>query len=1052
MPQPYFSISVIRPDDLLKLDFTFINLTLNTRITPLQLEHIDPTLPTFLIVEFPPQHIAEEAFFEIDKNIEIPKDIPKDRQDFLTPPSPPLPDDDKIKTPVFSIMAKNSRLVFLIPKSIRRIPYTLKSLLDWSKYDLNVVPVAIPPPQVISGTARVQPFLLDTHTNELKIVTFETDQTTGKSIEKIRPFNPKTDKYEKYTVNSNGPQKPKAVETSIEAPYRLILSPNMFAGWAHSILPVSQRSGRVELWHTRLGIKKPGGVEEFYDYNRTVRAVWMEDYVRDPEPPLSFNFLPFKNTSLTKRDLWELVKLTADFKGWENRIIQVNRLMLTSLGAWMNLRYANDITPESTLTLEEWRHIASMGRDQYVRVVYKGYLLPFGFPASLIRITERKFKTNIEGKMVAALIQRYFVVVRHPTVSYKEQNQKYEGRSNPFKTVTVTTLVTPNLDPPINSQILTHGQSAFWVKVKDNYFKFHIIAEDSDGQHCEFELPFLFIDNSIIKSTPSLVPKIITEYNIEVVSKPETKARRMCNLFEQKIALVPDATYEIKSIEFALEQSKEGEPLALPCFPKITKAEIYDPSMIQITGKENAKKAINISYHPTYLDKGFTDKKGNANAEVFAMLNTPAVSLTFPTDKCGGIATPNMNLIGFSRKFGPLGGSNTDSLNKLAGTSEDAKFDPIDYFAGSNAKLLGGIDLSEIILNSFDGKNGSNLPQIRTTPIYAGDTKTGSPQAIKTVLTWKPDIQESKNKVFKPIKDISQLSIETTIITGKKDSDSSSTVDGSLTNFSIDLLGFVIIKFASFTFHGEKGKKLAVDPKISDVEFDGPLKFVKELKNYLPISGTGLDVDVTPAGVTIGSTLSIPTIGMGVVTIQNIAFNAGINLPFTGEAARLRFAFCKREHPFILTVYGLGGGGFFSLHLGLDGVELLEASLEFGASVALNIGVASGEVHIMAGIYYKWDPTKGALLEGYLRLGGELEVLGIISVSVEFYMALAFSSEGGDDKVWGEASLTVQIRIAFFRKSVVLKVRREFVDPNRITFQQYMPQRAWEEEYCEAFA
>jgi hypothetical protein len=90
MPQPYFSISVIRPDDLLKLDFTFINLTLNTRIIPPQLERIDPALPTFLIVEFPPQHIAEDAFFEIDDNMEIPKDIPKDRQDFLTIPSPPL--------------------------------------------------------------------------------------------------------------------------------------------------------------------------------------------------------------------------------------------------------------------------------------------------------------------------------------------------------------------------------------------------------------------------------------------------------------------------------------------------------------------------------------------------------------------------------------------------------------------------------------------------------------------------------------------------------------------------------------------------------------------------------------------------------------------------------------------------------------------------------------------------------------------------------------------------------------------------------------------------
>ena len=43
--------------------------------------------------------------------------------------------------------------------------------------------------------------------------------------------------------------------------------------------------------------------------------------------------------------------------------------------------------------LEQWRHIATLGRDHYVRVVYAGYLMPFGHRASLIKVTERKFES-----------------------------------------------------------------------------------------------------------------------------------------------------------------------------------------------------------------------------------------------------------------------------------------------------------------------------------------------------------------------------------------------------------------------------------------------------------------------------------------------------------------------------------------------------------------------------------------------------------------------------------------------------------------------------------
>ena len=43
------------------------------------------------------------------------------------------------------------------------------------------------------------------------------------------------------------------------------------------------------------------------------------------------------------------------------------------------------------LDLTEWDHLATEGRDHYVKVVYAGYLYPFGHAASLVKVTERKF-------------------------------------------------------------------------------------------------------------------------------------------------------------------------------------------------------------------------------------------------------------------------------------------------------------------------------------------------------------------------------------------------------------------------------------------------------------------------------------------------------------------------------------------------------------------------------------------------------------------------------------------------------------------------------------
>ena len=62
-----------------------------------------------------------------------------------------------------------------------------------------------------------------------------------------------------------------------------------------------------------------------------------------------------------------------------------------------------------------WDHIAPLGRDQWVRVVYPGYLFPFGHACALVKITERRFTAN---PALASLYQIKFLVVSEPSRTY----------------------------------------------------------------------------------------------------------------------------------------------------------------------------------------------------------------------------------------------------------------------------------------------------------------------------------------------------------------------------------------------------------------------------------------------------------------------------------------------------------------------------------------------------------------------------------------------------------------------------------------------------------
>ena len=1092
------SISVLRPEDLLVLRFEFLNLQLQSGNSGGQLTRADSGKASYIVVHFPPQNIAEQAFLE---------------------PPDALPQNFGML--VQSRIAGPSRLVFQVPNNAAPIPYTLKDLLrvcgefplsvtstaqlpKYPESKLLFVPIekkagivsklfsALPESEqhnrVLDGRVllarsvpiwpvfarssaqqqetpiRRRPSLGDLFKRLPDVIKKVPKRNADDVVlaPKDNVLAPKKDGISIVPglvfVNSK-PYAPRLFETAIESPYRLIVSPNSSAAWAH-LNELQMRSAgsvtgkRAELWHTRLGVRNGKSVDESNSSTRTLRAIWSPDYNADYSPSFGApnhwpqradisddnSYRPFRST-LEGWDRHQIVAYTADFTQpkADERFIETKRLMLSSLGAWMDTHFATQIRPRGMniqggsaasfpgFDLEAWTHRSTMGRDHYVRVVRKGFLFPFGHRASLVQVTERKFVAqpgtstgNSPGYPIAVLRQRFFIVVREPEKTFPAVGQRFDGRTMPLKKVRITTLVTPNLEvasakAKVGAQ---SGSDAIWPVVNNARFPFHLVGEDLKGNVSEFTAPLIFVTaaNNFCYDKASM-----DAVNLAYIGAPEA----IRPFAGQNIAYAPDTpqnpgttTYETQSVFFAADTTSATSDANLLAadqphfYPAFAVIEARVPPVQQLLGDH--RPAV-VTLSPAFVNNAFDDV-ANKGEVLFEMVKKNDFGLRFPTDKSGGLATPNININALSRKFGPVGGAVADFA---AG-----KFDPEAYFAGMEAKILGGIDLFKIlgVPTNFSMGDGKNVPKLVTKILRDGN---GIPTGNRTELTWKPDVKEFL--IFQPTSS-TQLSI-LAVMEAKLDNPAPPKLDitGELTKFQINFFEFIKLNFDLLGFYAKVGKKLDVTAQMTsgnEVEFGGPLTFINTIKKYIPGDGFSdpPSLDISPSGITAGYSLGLPTIAIGVFSLSNVSLGAALTLPFTGEPVRFRFNFCERENPFTLTVSLFGGGGFFAIAVGLDGVEMLEASLEFGGAIAFDIGVASGGVHVMAGIYFKWE-NDACELTGYLRLGGSVEVLGIITISVEFYMGLTYATGG---HVSGEATLTVEIEILFFSTSVSMSVHREF--------------------------
>jgi hypothetical protein len=208
----------------------------------------------------------------------------------------------------------------------------------------------------------------------------------------------------------------------------------------------------------------------------------------------------------------------------------------------------------------------------------------------------------------------------------------------------------------------------------------------------------------------------------------------------------------------------------------------------------------------------------------------------------------------------------------------------------------------------------------------------------------------------------------------------------------------------------------ATSIQIAQVNFKDFLTLIQKLEDALGL-GKGFVIDLSPAGLKLSYGIRLPTISTGAFTITNLSLYAGLVLSFRGDSPALSFSFADRPNPFTLAAGIFGGRGFFGLEVSKDGVRQMEGAFEYGGYLALDIaGIAKGQAYLMTGIYFRQTKDQPVYVEAYVTCGGSLSIVGLIQISVVFYLSMSYQNGA----LIGHASVEVSISILFFSASYSL--------------------------------
>ncbi|MFE2877375.1 hypothetical protein ACFXG6_27435 [Streptomyces roseus] len=798
--------------------------------------------------------------------------------------------------------------------------------------------------------------------------------------------------------------------------------------WLHAVEPVTGPTGAIGIWHTRLSFPPPASGPAGAP-SRLPVPVKPAEVVNDTE-----GFMSSLSTS-DRRDIGASMA---------RRPALAKDLTFSPLGANVDLT-GNWLGLASTSVIM-YRHESVGGRDSTVNVLKRGYLLPFGFPALITTQTERRLDHG--------LVRTSILTVLEPEVTYQDiAALPNGGRGFPFTRV--------RLNGPLSTDAIDATDPltdvGFWVREPgeaDGRLRFSLTAEDLRGHPVAFSAPMVFVKGDRAHGDLSAA---LAAFN--------TRAQQTDLLASGRLELAPATgadpesttvdvgVLRIGAVRSSASQADLERAGRLAALPELISVDARIPALDAATPHSLAGEddVVRSALHTLLPDRTYVQQGLVASRQVYAQLKTQ-VRVAPPVTASGGIAKLDLPVTGLSSATGLIGGD----LAKF----KSGMFDPVGFFTPPPnpppsglpvfpTRLLGFVDLTKLVpsvpVPPAGAGDGTDVPRMLTKVLRR---QGQPPHAVETTLTWHPKLTPTRSG---PLKTTADTALDLRCVTLMNLDGSGppvTEVRGELSRFTLSFADVLDVEFKRIAFTSKSGTTTSLDVKVGKVAFSGQLKFLDRLREYLPSIANGPRINVDTDGIDVGYTLAVPSVGLGVFLLQNLALSASVRLPFGGDPVEATFAVSSREHPFLATVSLFGGGGFLALTVNTGEVVRLEGQVEFGAAVALNLGVASGSVSVTAGVYVRLDKSASSIT-GFLRAYGELDILGIVNISVEFYLGLKFQPP---KTLYGYASVTVRVRVAFFSESVTMKLERSFSGGNDPSFVQAFPTaRPWRDR-CAAFA
>jgi hypothetical protein len=903
---------------------------------------------------------------------------------------------------------------------------------------------------------------------------------------------------------------PNSSQTAIEIPWFMVMSPSDESGWEHPFVGPT-RDGRTEVWQTRLATRTfdSSGSPTGYDHSSdTLRVIWLRDSTAAKmlavrrsgiaaigQPNYPFAMRPDPQD---RSDIGRLTGMTSSasgtraVKGGVADPIDVD-LTLSALGATMRAEGAWNEPGVSSLT--SWQQRTWDGRDTYIRTTRQGFLYPFAVPAVLVTEVTREFLADRSGTVRAFERESQRIVIAEPRIDLDgASGVPHGGRGTPFSSIRFRTMATPAITgaaTPLRGQ--WQRCTVFVPKLPSGEaFEFTVTGVDRSGRRITFDTPMLFAEDKAVGGNRANFTRtgstaLRTYFNGLPGLERRARMRGVYVAFADDGGVDGSTSMPTVSLDWHIDigspsgsssdLARERRPYS---FPRMERASVNVDGVSAMAGDS---QGIDVSFPDLYLSGGI----GGTDLGIYLQgIGTQNVGAG--AQRGGGISAPSMDVAGIGRVTGVLPGSPGD-LPSFDVTVP--KINPAAMLKGFT--LFGGISLADLLpdpieMLQLNPSTGAWEPNPKA-PAFATDRSfdvdlPDIPTEVFIHYEWRPELKVGSGLVGKllPEADRADFYVLVEAKASALDLEAYWLAEGALTNMKIAFFGdtpfvYVILDRLGFTAGSARANDMQVE--IGEVVFSGALAFLSNMARFLAFgSGNGPILDIDARSITTGFSLAVPEVALGAVSLSGLATRVAINLPFGEDPVRFGLDFSSPSDPFAVTVMGIGGGGWFGLDVGLDGVQSLNIGALIKASLEIDLGVASGGVSCSFGLQYEITGIGDATVmsfTAFVCIKGRVEVLGVVSISIELCMGLTLQlpPPGERIKLIGQATCTVKVKVCGIKKTVRITMRRTItggvmpavpsarsarsaIDPAvdaivPITFADVMDQADWS-AWCGAFA